>query len=210
VCVPCRRGNIRSRACARARGWRLPEHYDAALDPQLDYNADDPRHRFRPYGVTPGHALEWSRLLLHLHAALPDPPGWLPEAAAALFDRATQDGWEESGGFVYTTDHDGRPVVRERFHWVVAEGIGAAAALRAVTGDARYEAWYRRLWDFADLHLRDRRHGGWHSELDEENRPAARTWLGKPDTYHAFQATLIPRLPLAPGMAAALRDGAWG
>jgi len=194
---------------ARARGWRLPEHYDAALDPQLDYNADDPRHRFRPYGVTPGHALEWSRLLLHLHAALPDPPGWLPEAAAALFDRATQDGWEESGGFVYTTDHDGRPVVRERFHWVVAEGIGAAAALRAVTGDARYEAWYRRLWDFADLHLRDRRHGGWHSELDEENRPAARTWLGKPDTYHAFQATLIPRLPLAPGMAAALRDGAW-
>ena len=54
-----------------------------------------------------------------------------------------------------------------------------------------------------------RRHGGWHSELDEENRPAARTWLGKPDTSPAFPATLIPRLPLAPGMAAALRDGAW-
>jgi mannose/cellobiose epimerase-like protein (N-acyl-D-glucosamine 2-epimerase family) len=98
-------------------------------------------------------------------------------------------------------------VVRERFHWVVAEAIGAAAALYAVTGDDGYDAWYRTFWDFADVHLRDRRQGGWRSELDEENRPAAGTWPGKPDTYHAFQATLIPRLPLSPGMAVALRDG---
>ncbi len=33
------------------------------------------------------------------------------------------------------------------------------------------------------------------------------TWNGKPDTYHAFQATLIPRLPLTPALAPALRDG---
>jgi mannose/cellobiose epimerase-like protein (N-acyl-D-glucosamine 2-epimerase family) len=118
------------------------------------------------------------------------------------------DGWEAHGGFVYTTDWSGRPVVRDRFHWVVAEGIGAAAALHAATGEPRYEAWYRTFWDFADLHLRDREHGGWHSELDPDNRPAAATWPGKPDTYHAFQATLVPRLPLAPGMAVALRDGA--
>ena len=32
-------------------------------------------------------------------------------------------------------------------------------------------------------------------------------WNGKPDTYHAFQATLIPRLPLMLTLAAALRDG---
>jgi sulfoquinovose isomerase len=192
---------------ARPRDWRLPEHYDAQLQPDLEYNADDPRHRFRPYGVTPGHALEWARLLLHVHAALPEPPAWLPEAAAALFARAVEDGWDPRGGFVYTTGHDGTPVVRERFHWVVAEAIGAAAALYAVTGDDGYDAWYRTFWDFADVHLRDRRQGGWRSELDEENRPAAGTWPGKPDTYHAFQATLIPRLPLSPGMAVALRDG---
>jgi sulfoquinovose isomerase len=193
---------------ARAHGWRLPEHYDPGLRPLPDYNADDPRHRFRPYGVTPGHALEWARLLLHLHATLQgDAPGWLPEAAAALFDRAVEDGWEPHGGFVYTTRQDGRAVVRDRFHWVVAEAIGAAAALHAATANPRYEDWYRTFWDFAAAHLRDRRHGGWCSELDEDNRPAARTWPGKPDTYHAFQATLVPRLPLAPGMAVALRDG---
>jgi hypothetical protein len=32
-------------------------------------------------------------------------------------------------------------------------------------------------------------------------------WEGKPDTYHALQATLIPRLPLAPALASALAAG---
>ena len=40
-----------------------------------------------------------------------------------------------------------------------------------------------------------------------ENRPSGVVWKGKPDTYHAMQATLFPRLPLAPSLAAALRDG---
>ena len=35
----------------------------------------------------------------------------------------------------------------------------------------------------------------------------ARTWCGKPDVYHALQATLLPRLPIAPSIAGALRDG---
>ena len=33
-------------------------------------------------------------------------------------------------------------------------------------------------------------------------------WNGKPDTYHAVQATLVPRLPLAPTLATALKNGA--
>ena len=31
-------------------------------------------------------------------------------------------------------------------------------------------------------------------------------WSGKPDVYHALQATLLPRLPLSPMFAAALRS----
>ena len=94
---------------------------------------------------------------------------------------------------------------RERFHWPVTEAIGAAATLRAVTGEATYDAWYRRCWDFAAAHLIDRDRGSWWPELDERLRPVARTWHGKPDVYHAFQATLIPRLPPAPSLAGALR-----
>jgi mannose/cellobiose epimerase-like protein (N-acyl-D-glucosamine 2-epimerase family) len=187
---------------ARARGWRVAEHFSAGWQPLPDYNADRPNDRFRPFGHTPGHALEWARLLLGLRAALPDPPDWLLEAPPALFDRALADGWDD--GFVYTTDGDGTPVVRERMHWVVAEAIGAAATLHAVTGDARYADAETTFWAFAEAHLIDREHGGWRHELDAANRPAATTWSGRPDTYHAFQAALIPELGVAPSLAGAL------
>jgi sulfoquinovose isomerase len=32
-------------------------------------------------------------------------------------------------------------------------------------------------------------------------------WSGKPDTYHAVQATLLPRLPLAPSLASGIVRG---
>ncbi|MBW8812267.1 MAG: AGE family epimerase/isomerase [Caulobacterales bacterium] len=189
---------------ARAQDWRVVEHFDADWTPLPTYNADAPDHPFRPFGATPGHGLEWARLLLCLRASLAAPPDWLLEAARGLFETAVRDGWGEPGGFAYTTDFEGRPVVARRLHWVVTEAIAAAAALHEATGEARYEAWYRRCWDFADEHLRDRVHGSWRHELDAALTPVAGTWAGKPDIYHAFQATLIPRLPLAGSLAGAL------
>jgi sulfoquinovose isomerase len=191
---------------ARANGWRVIEHFDAEWRPLPDYNRDDPRHRFRPFGVTPGHGLEWSRLLLQLHASLAASPDWLVDAARGLFARAVVEGWDPAGGFVYTTDLEGQPVVRDRLHWVVAEAIGAAATLHAVTGDHEYDDWYRRCWDFADTYLIDRERGSWHHELDDALQPSEATWHGKPDVYHALQATLIPRLPVRASVAKALRD----
>jgi sulfoquinovose isomerase len=192
---------------ARTHDWRVLEHFDDRWRPQTEYNADQPRHPFRPYGITPGHGLEWSRLLLQVRASLPSPPDWLLDAARGLFARATAEGWQANGGFAYTTDHEGHPVVADRMHWVVTEAIGAAAALHAETRSAEYERWYRTLWDFAELHLLDRRRGSWHAELDEALQPSARTWKGKPDVYHSLQATIIPRLPVRPSLAGALRDG---
>jgi mannose/cellobiose epimerase-like protein (N-acyl-D-glucosamine 2-epimerase family) len=194
---------------ARAAGWRVVEHFDPSWQVLSGYNADRPGDQFRPYGLTIGHWLEWSRLLLHLEAALAAPPAWLAEAAAALFDNAMTLGWSVDGadGFVYTLDWDDRPVVRTRLHWVVAEGIGAAAALWARFSEQRYADAFAMLWSYADRHLLDRQLGSWHHELDEHNHAVAALWPGKPDVYHAFQATLIPRLPLAPTLAAAVREG---
>ena len=50
----------------------------------------------------------------------------------SLFERARTDAWRVDGGpgFVYITDFEGTPVVHERMHWVVCEGVCAAAALR--------------------------------------------------------------------------------
>lgn len=197
-------------AWASANSWRIPEHFDAAWVPQPELNADRPDDPFKPYGATVGHGLEWSRLLLQIDAALPGrAPGTLVPAARSLYERAVADGWSVDGapGFVYTTDWAGAPVVHTRMHWVAAEAIGAAAALHRVTGEQRYADDYARWWDYADEFLIDRERGSWHHELDASNVPSREVWPGKPDLYHAFQATLLPLLPLAPGLAVAVRDG---
>jgi len=195
------------RGVASKHDWRILEHFDVGWTPLPEYNREEPRHPFRPFGVTPGHGLEWSRLLLHLHASLDGQPDWLIAAARALFGRAVEDGWDASGGFFYTTDLDGGPVVTDRLHWVLAEGIGAAAALHAVTGADEYDRCYQTFWDVADAHFRDRNRGSWRHELDDRLQPSDRTWTGKPDVYHALQATLLPRLPITSSLAGALRDG---
>lgn len=193
---------------AREHGWRLPEHYDEGWRPRPDYNADQPRDAFRPYGITPGHGIEWSRLLVQLHeTGAGGGAPWLLPAAASLFDRAVADGWDEvAGGLVYTTDPGGRPVVADRYHWGVAELVSAAAALHAATGEDRYEDWYRTAWDYAATYLVDEATGTWCHELDADNVPAAHTWPGRPDTYHVLQALLLPRLPVRGSVVAALLD----
>lgn len=104
-------------------------------------------------------------------------------------------------------DWHGAPVVRERMHWVAAEATATAAALYAATGAATYADWYETFWGHVDEHFIDRDRGSWRHELSPTNGPSELVWKGKPDIYHAVQATLIPRLPLAPTLATALRDG---
>jgi sulfoquinovose isomerase len=199
---------------AREHDWRIPEHFDAGWTVLPDYNADQPAHPFRPYGATPGHALEWSRLALSARDALlalgDDAPLWIEPAALALVERAIEDGWAADGadGWVYTTDWTGKPVVRQRMHWVLAESLGAAVALHRVTGDQRWAEAFDAWWAYAEQYLIDRERGSWHHELDPSNEPAvgaAATWTGKPDVYHALQAVLLPDLPLSPSFATALR-----
>lgn len=197
---------------ARKHDWRLPEHFTRGWVPVLDHNAERRDDPFKPYGSTIGHWFEWARLALQTEQALVAAglpvPGVLRESAVALFDRACVEGWHVDGtdGFVYTVDWEGRPAVRSRLHWVVAEAIGAAATLWSVTGDASYRRWYRTWWDYAATHLVDAQGGSWHHELDSGNRPAATIKEGKADVYHALQATLVPALPVRAGLALAVRD----
>ena len=105
--LPDRAGDLRSRALrvverfvhreAGSRDWRLPEHFDAAWQVDLGYNADRPADPFRPYGVTVGHQLEWARLAVHLAAVLGDAPGWLRRDADGLYVAAVDRGWAADG-----------------------------------------------------------------------------------------------------------------
>ncbi|GAA0981855.1 AGE family epimerase/isomerase [Nocardiopsis tropica] len=195
---------------AAAHDWRLPEHFTPGWEPVPDYNRDRPDHPFRPFGSTTGHLLEWARLLVHLEIALTrageDVPDWLTPDARSLFSHAVRRGWGVDGedGFVYTLDWQDGPVVRERMHWVVAEATMAAWALARHTGDGEYTLLYDRWWDYAARFHLDGEHGSWHHELDPANRPAGSVWAGKPDVYHAYQATLLPQIGLSTSLADAL------
>lgn len=190
---------------ARNAQWRVVEHFDEHWAPVWDYNRERPADPFRPFGATVGHGIEWSRLLMHLRTARPE-SDWLLPAAGQLFSRAQRDGWNADGheGFLYTVDWAGKPVVTERLHWVIAEAVGAAAVMRAVTGDPEFQARYDEWWQWAEENFIDRRAGSWYHELDAWGVPSSTVKKGKADIYHAFQATLLPAVPLTASLASGL------
>jgi mannose/cellobiose epimerase-like protein (N-acyl-D-glucosamine 2-epimerase family) len=183
---------------AEANEWRVPEHFTEQWAPLLEHHRDEPAHPFQPYGATVGHGLEWARLVL---------PFGLGQAAEALFERAVADGWAADGaeGFVYTTDWAGEPVVRQRMHWVAAEAIAAAETFAWESGGQRWADLAAEWWAYVDRSFVDHERGSWRHELDPENRPAATVWSGKPDVYHAYQATLVPTYHPTGSFAAALK-----
>ncbi|HVJ34012.1 MAG TPA: AGE family epimerase/isomerase [Terriglobia bacterium] len=178
---------------AAANGWHLPEHFTTDWAVNRDY-AGSPM--FRPAGTTPGHSLEWTRLLLQLWQLGGRRQDWIPDAARALFTRATEAGWDKAqGGFYYTLDWDATPRIADRYWWPCCEGIGAASFLNAIEGRQSDEAWYRRIWNFSARHFIDREHGGWYPQLDADLQRNSNPFYGKPDIYHSLQACLIPLVP---------------
>ncbi|SRR5579883_284248 len=180
------------RRMAAANDWRVPEHYHADWTVDRDYKGSD---IFRPAGTTPGHSLEWARLALQLWALGGKRLDWPPAAAKALFAAAANSAWDASGGFYYTLDWGGAPLIRDRLWWPCCEGIGAATFLRRLDDEDVYETWYRRIWDFAARRLIDRRAGGWRPQLGDDLKEKNGYFIGKPDIYHALQACLIPLYP---------------
>ena len=190
---------------ARQQKWRVAEHFTKDWQVDFDFGGDP---MFRPAGTTPGHALEWSRLLIQLWELGGRKHAWMPEAAKALFLNTVSIGWDnESGGFYYTLDWHDRPDQADRFWWPCAEGIAASAVIGSIDEDPRFEEWYRRIWGFTDNHLIDHVHGGWFPELGPDLKPVSRVFSGKPDLYHALQACLIPLLPSTGSITRGLQAG---
>ena len=189
---------------AADNSWRLPEHFGADWRANKDYAGNS---MFRPYGTTPGHSLEWSRLLLQLWELGGRKLDWLNSSAKSLFAQAVSDGWDkELGGFYYTLDWDGRPLIRDRYWWPCCEGVGAAAFLNAVDGATVYEEWYRRIWGFIATRFIDRDHGGWRAQVNEALEPNSGPFFGKVDIYHSLQACLVPMLSTRGSVTGGLRE----
>lgn len=196
------------RTNAQSSDWRVPEHFTASWEPDYDFGRGAAFDVWKPFGATVGHGFEWSRLLLQVWDASDRQHEWLRVASRALFERAWTDGWDaERGGIVFTTDWHGATLNADRYHWVLAEAISAAAALLvACEHDEVTESRYRELWGFTDRYLIDHQRGGWFHQLDNRNTLTADPWFGKPDIYHALTSCLLPAFgPLEPLLTRAVR-----
>jgi len=171
-------------------GGLIWEHYTADWEHDFEYNRDDPTHTFRPWGYQPGHQIEWAKLLAVL--ARHDDADWLLERAGDLFDAAIAYGWDDDrGGFYYSFDRDGDPVVTDKYSWEVAEAIGAAAALYERTDRERYREWYDRFWAYADDHMITLDSRNWYTKVTAENDPVPTTdGVAVEPGYHPIGACL--------------------
>lgn len=178
---------------AKNNNYRIPEHFTKDWEVDLGLNREKPDDPFKPYGATPGHGIEWSRLICQWAVSSNGSKEYI-DAAEKLFNRAIADAWNVDGarGIVYTTDWDGKPVVHDRMHWTLAEAINAAAVLYRITGKAEYANRYAEFMEYLDEEVHDKVNGSWFHQLDENNKLKETVWPGKSDLYHAFQAMLIP------------------
>ena len=198
---------------AEKNNWRIPEHYTGDWKPDLERNREKPDDPFKPYGATPGHGIEWARLITQWakSSSAGKADGWeasYTDAAETLFNRAVSDGWNVDGapGIVYTTDWEGKPCVHDRMHWTLAEAINTSAVLFRATGRPRYQDLYARFMKYLDEKVIDHVQGSWFHQLDRENRPIGTVWPGKSDLYHALQSMLIPYVRIDRSIAVALKD----
>ena len=182
---------------AKDNNWRIPEHFNDRWECDLECNKERPDDQFKPYGATPGHGIEWSRLITQWAVGTyNDEAASKPyiEAAVRLYDTAVSDAWNCDGapGIVYTTDWEGRGVVHDRMHWTLCEAINTSAVLHNVTGDRKYADDYAMFLEYLEDKVHDKVNGSFYHQLDSTNEVLDTVWPGKSDLYHAFQAMLIP------------------
>jgi mannose/cellobiose epimerase-like protein (N-acyl-D-glucosamine 2-epimerase family) len=169
------------------------EHYrsDWSVDP--DYNRDDKTNIFRPWGYQPGHLTEWAKLLLIMERhkdKMAGPSDWLLPRARQLFDAALTKAWDaQHGGIHYGFGPEDEICDADKYFWVQAESLAAAALLGARTGDAAYWTWYDRIWAYSWEHFVDHEHGAWYRILDPANEKLTdeKSPAGKVD-YHTMGA----------------------
>tara|TARA_B100000959_G_scaffold140057_1_gene147190 strand:+ start:107 stop:1297 length:1191 start_codon:yes stop_codon:yes gene_type:complete len=145
------------------------EHYDKNWDPDWQYNLDDPKNLFRPFGYLVGHWMEWAKLLLILEEN--NPQEWMLPHAKRLFNAAIKQGWDHnSGGMNYAVSPNGEIIDTDRYYWVLCETVAAAGLLANRTGDSTYTDWYSKSWTWSLENLVDQQYGGWYRVLDNKNQ----------------------------------------
>jgi mannose/cellobiose epimerase-like protein (N-acyl-D-glucosamine 2-epimerase family) len=186
---------ITQRQASRADGlvW---EHYQTDWTPDWHYNEHDRSNIFRPWGFQVGHLTEWTKLLLQLATRLEQTrpeaplPGWIVPTARRFFEVAWHNGWDrQHGGLVYGFAPGGEVCDADKYFWVQAESLAAAALLAQRSGDERFWQAYDQLWVYSWAHMIDHQHGAWYRIRRPDNQPYSdeKSPAGKTD-YHTMGA----------------------
>ena len=126
---------------------------------------------------------------------------WLVPTARRLFDTAVPLAWDTKyGGLCYGFDPDGNICDDDKYFWVQAETLTAAALLAKRTDVDDYWVWYERIWSYAWEHMVDHQHGGWFRILDRMNQKYdnKKSPAGKTD-YHTMGACYEVLNAIGPG-----------
>jgi N-acylglucosamine 2-epimerase len=121
--------------------------------------------------VDPGHAMEASWFIMAEAERLEDAD--MLAKALKILDGALALGWDtQMGGILYFADVLGKPVVPlewdMKLWWPHNEGVIAALMAYRLTGDKKYEDWFRRITDYAFAHFPDRERGEWYGYLHRD------------------------------------------
>lgn len=165
------------------------EHYTTDFKLDWEYNKDDPKNLYRPWGFQPGHQTEWSKLLVALHRHLGEPQ--LLTTAQDLFERALAVSWDEQhGGLIYGFDAQGKWCDDDKYFWVQAESFAAAAMLYQQTGEASFLSAYQQLWQYSWQHMVDHKYGAWFRVLTRDNKAYSKqkSSAGAKCDYHTLGA----------------------
>jgi len=179
--------NICVRQASLAEGL-IWEHYDSSWQIDWLYNKDSPDDLFRPWGFQVGHLTEWAKLLIILERYVDEE--WLVPRAKELFDDAVEMGWDDkSEGLIYGFAPNGDVCDDDKYFWVQAESLAAAALLASRIGDDNYWDWYERIWEYSWKHMIDHKYGAWFRILDSNNNKYddLKSPAGKVD-YHTMGA----------------------
>ncbi|MGN7481482.1 AGE family epimerase/isomerase [Priestia megaterium] len=169
-------------------GGMVWENYTPEWQPDYQFNKNNTKDEFRPYGFIPGHQFEWSKLLMWLDRHKSE--SWMLETAEELFRKGWEKGWDSKyGGIYFALSPEMEVIDKDKNYWVMAEAIAASSLLATKTGKHEYWDYCNQLVTYSSEYLIDHEHGGWYKLLNRENKRYSNVKSSPPKTdYHPVAA----------------------
>lgn len=180
--------NIVERCTVSTQG-HIWEHYDSAWSPDFDYNRDDPKNLYKPWGYQSGHFTEWAKLLLIINFYRP--ADWMREQARFLLNEAWEFCWDEiNSGLHYGFAPDGSICDSDKYFWVQAETLAALAIANRQGLNLAHKESLIQLEKYVNKYFIANNSNVWFRMLSAENKPSDE-WVALPGAkcdYHTLGA----------------------